>query len=358
MVNHMQILLTGAFGNVGLSTLDELLSRGYFVRVFELNTPKNRGLAKDYEGQIEMIWGDLRDFTQVEKAIRDVDIILHIGAIIPPLADKLPELAEAVNVGGTKNILQAMAQQPVPPKIVYTSSISVYGDRRQNPLIKTDDLLKPSTHDLYGQQKLKAERLVRHSGLNWSVFRLTYITSMDKLDLDPLMFEMPLETCIEICDTKDVGLALTNAVESEDIWGEVLNIAGGEACRTTFGEYLIKMLDIFGLGYDRFPANAFSDEEFHCGFLDTQKSQELLHFQRQTLKEYYNEVAKKAKPTRWLAKLFQPIVRAVIVGRSPYYKVKRTKFPVRITIGQYLNQIKRTYLTMKRSIETEEIIIV
>ncbi|XEO77026.1 hypothetical protein WKT22_02055 [Candidatus Lokiarchaeum ossiferum] len=358
MVTHMKILLTGAFGNVGLSTLDELLSRGYYVSVFELDTPKNRKLAHHYGDQIDMIWGDLREFTQVEKAVRDVDIILHVGAIIPPLADKFPELAEAVNVGGTKNILQAMAQQPIPPKIVYTSSISVYGDRRQNPLIKTEDPLKPSKHDLYGQQKLKAERLVRHSGLSWCVFRLTYITSMDKLDLDPLMFEMPLETCIEIADTKDVGLALANAVESEDIWGEILNIAGGQACRTTFGEYLIKMLDLFGLGYDRFPANAFSNEEFHCGFMDTQKSQELLHFQRQTLNDYYKEVAKKAKPTRWLAKLFQPIVRAVIVGRSPYYKIKRRKSPARMTIGQYLKQIKRTYLIMKRSIEIEDTITV
>jgi len=336
----MRILLTGAFGNVGLSTLAELVARGYFVRVFELDTPKNRKLADLYKGQIEIMWGDLRNLENVTNAVQNMDVILHVGAIIPPLADKFPVLARAVNVDGTKNILQAMKLQEIPPKIIYTSSISVYGDRRANPFIKVDDPLHPSHHDIYGQQKLEAETLVRASQFSWCVFRLTYITSMDKLQLDPLMYEMPLETCIEICDTKDVGLALVNAAESEDVWGEILNIAGGSECRTTFGDYLVKMMDLFGLGGNSLPADAFSKTEFHCGFMDTEKSQDLLHFQRQTLEKYYEEVKKKAAPTRWLAKLFRPIVSKIIVGRSPYYKKLAKKNRSKMTIKDYLTQFK------------------
>ena len=323
----MNILLTGAFGNVGLSTLDELLNQGYYVRIFELSTKRNKHIAKDYlhSDNVDIFWGDLRNYSDVLAAMEEIDVVLHVGGIIPPLADRLPDLAEAVNVGGTENILRAMHAQTVPPRIVFTSSISVYRDRRENPWIKVTDSLQPSTHDLYGKQKLRAETLVRQSGLEWCVFRLTYITSMDKLYIDPLMFEMPLETCIEICDTKDVGLALTIAVDSEEIWGKILNIAGGDTCRTTFGEYLIKMMSLFGLGKNVLPADAFSTSPFHCGWLDTAESQKFLSFQRTTLDSYYAEVKNKAKLTRFFATLFRPIAKAVILGRSPYFKKTRNR---------------------------------
>lgn len=354
----MQILLTGAFGNVGLSTLAELLSRGYFVRIFELPTKRNRHIAKPFlaSGNVEVIWGDLRKISDIEIAMKGIDIVLHIGAIIPPLADKLPELAYAVNVQGTENILKVMQAQDIPPKIIYTSSISVYGDRRENPWIQVEDPLQPGVHDRYGQQKLAAETLIRNSDVEWCVFRLTYITSMDKLQLDPLMFEMPLETCIEICDTKDVGLALANAAESNAVWGKILNIAGGETCRTTFGEYLVKMLKIFGLGNDILPADAFSHSEFHCGWMDTTESQELLHYQRTSLDSYYSEVRKKARFTRIFATLFRPIAKAIIIGRSPYFKKQKgknkRKSKPHISILQYLKRINRFTTEMRKKVHS------
>ncbi|MCF2139575.1 MAG: NAD(P)-dependent oxidoreductase [Candidatus Lokiarchaeota archaeon] len=343
----MQILLTGAFGNVGMSVLTELLNRGYFVRIFELPTKRNKKIASQFiqTHNVEIIWGDLRNYLDILKAMENIDYVFHIGAIIPPMADKLPKLAEAVNVGGTHNVLKAIKAQKNPPKILYTSSISVYGDRRDNPWIRTTDSLNPSPNDKYGDQKMRAELMVRNSGLEWCIFRLTYITSMNKLDLDPLMFEMPLETCIEICDTKDVGLAVVNTIENDAVWGNIFNIAGGNACRTTFGEYLITMLKLFGLGDDILPADAFSHEKFHCGWLDTQKSQEILHYQRTTLQSYYEEVKYKARFTRIFATLFRPIAKAIILRRSPYFKaIRRSKKSHRRklqTIGEYLKNINR-----------------
>ena len=104
----MKILLTGPFGNVGLSTLEELLKRGYLIRIFDVKNSKNRQLARRYKGKVEIFWGDLRNSSDVEKAIKGCDTIIHLAAIIPPLADKKPKLAEAVNVGGTINIIKAM----------------------------------------------------------------------------------------------------------------------------------------------------------------------------------------------------------------------------------------------------------
>lgn len=321
----MKVLLTGPFGNVGLSTLRELVNRKYEVKILDIKSSKNEKLSKEFKDNVEIIWGDLRNFDDVDRAVKDVNVVLHVGAIIPPLADREVEFAEEVNVGGTKNIIEAMEKSPLNPKLVFTSSIATYGDRRNTPEIKVDDPLSPTDHDEYGKQKVRCEKLARDSKLDWCIFRLTYIVSTNKLQMDPLMFSMPLETCIEICDTKDTGLALVNAVESREIIGETLNIAGGPKCRITYKEYINKMLDLFGLGRELLPDEAFSTNDFHCGFMDTTKSQELLNFQRYTLEDYFREVKDKVKYMRWflrsLTLLVRPIAKKYLLSRSPYYKV-------------------------------------
>jgi nucleoside-diphosphate-sugar epimerase len=315
----MKILLTGAFGNVGLSTLKELLKRNYNVRIFEVKNKRNRHLAHKFK-EIEIFWGDLRNPKDVELAVSGCDIIIHVAAIIPPLADKKPKFAEAVNVGGTANIIEAIKNQPQKPKLIFTSSVAIYGDRIRNPLIQPNDPLQPNEDDEYAKQKVKCEELIRNSGLKWVICRLTYIVSVKKLQLDPLMFEMPLDTCIEICDTKDVGLALTNAVENKDIWGETLHIAGGERCRISYREYLNEMFDIFGIGRESLPSEAFSKRGFHCGYMSTDKSQSLLQYQNHTLDDYFNEVRKKVTISHLFTAMFRPVIRRILLHKSLYYK--------------------------------------
>jgi len=319
----MKVLLTGAFGNVGLSTLEELIKKGYKVRAFDIKNRKNLKLAKKYKDKVEIIWGDVRNPEDVEKAVEGQDVVIHLAAIIPPLADRNPKLAEAVNVGGTLNIIKAMERQPKKPRLIFTSSVAVYGDRRKSPLIKPDDPPNPNPDDEYAKQKLKCEELIRQSKLEWVIFRLTYIVSPDKLQLDPLMFKMPLDTCIEICHTKDAGLALSNAVENEKIWGKILHIAGGEKCRITYKEYIDKMMEILGLGKGFLPDEAFSKGNFHCGFMTTEESQKLLHYQRHTLDDYFNEVKKKVRFRRYFMKIFKPVIRIYLLRNSPYYKKQK-----------------------------------
>ncbi len=316
----MKILLTGAFGNVGLSTLEELISRNHDIRVFDLETKKNKKLANKYKKDIEIYWGDLRNYKDVESAVSGCDVVIHVAAIIPPLADKKPKFAESVNVGGTSNIVRAMESQPKKPKLIFTSSVSVYGDRLENPLITPNDPINPNADDEYAKQKLKCEDLIMKSSLEWVIFRLTYIVSLNKLKMDPLMFEMPLDTCIEICDTKDVGYALSNAVESPDIWGEVMHIAGGERCRISYREYLNEMLKIFGIGYDVLPAEAFSTNGFHCGFMTTDRSQAYLNYQRYTLDDYFDAVRKKVAISRFFMTMVRPFAKKYLLSKSHYYK--------------------------------------
>lgn len=318
----MKVLLTGAFGNVGKSTLTKLIAKGYEVHIFDLDTPSNRKHARKFKDHVEIVWGDLRNLKDVLRAFEgaDIDVVIHVAAIIPPLADRNPELAKAVNVGGTKNILTAMRAQPAVPRLIYTSSVSVYGDRVSNPLIRVTDTVAPNDGDEYAETKLVAENLIQNSDIEWAIFRLTYIVSSEKLEMDPLMFYMPLDTSIEICHTKDAGLALANAVENEKIWGSIFHIAGGSECRTTYREYVMRMMEIFGLGKTCLPEEAFSKGKFHCGFMDTIRSQELLQYQQHTLKDYYEEVRQKTGYKRWIFRICRWIMRKYLLSKSEFYQ--------------------------------------
>ncbi len=320
----MRILLTGAFGNVGLSVLKELLNRDHDVRILEIKNRKNLRIFRKIQNEVEIIWGDITNERDVEKAVNNRDVIIHLAAIIPPLADYQPELAEHVNVGGTLNLLESMNKQVNPPKIIFTSSVAVYGDRVNNPMIKVSDPLIPSKGDFYALTKISAERLVKESSLDHAIFRLTYITSINKLELDPLMFHMPLETSIETCDTRDVGLALANAVECSEVWGRTFHIAGGKSCRITYREYLNDMMAIMGLGREFLPDEAFAKDQFHCGFMETQDSQGLLKYQNHTLEDYYDDVKKKVGPKGFFIARVKSFVKIHLLKKSEPYK--RFKF--------------------------------
>ena len=317
----MKILLTGAFGNVGTSTLRELLKRGHEVRVFEKDTQKNRITAKRYKKRADIRFGDILNIRDVGEAVEGTDVVVHLAAVIPPLADKAPVFADYVNTGGTRNIVEAMERQDKKPKIIYTSSIAVFGDRLESPYIGKNDLPNPNTGDHYAWQKLRCEEIIRGSALSWAVLRLTYIVSPFHLRMDPLMFEMPPGTSIEICHSKDVGLAIANAVESEQVWGKALNIAGGESCRTTYREYVDRMLEIFGMGKRFMPEGMFSHGKFHCGFMDTDESENLLHYQRHTLEDYYKEIAKLYRARGFFIAIARPFARLYLINRSPYNKL-------------------------------------
>lgn len=337
------ILITGSFGSVGTHVVQELLKRRMEIRTFDLETKRNTMQAArikrrlEFDGQWYQCWGDIRDAAAVEEAVEGCDSIIHLAACIPPTADRNPELAFQINVEGTRNIIRAAEGQPKQPSLIFSSSIAVYGDRRVNPCISIDDPLCPGD-DEYARQKIACEHMIRESTVPWTILRLTYIADVATLHLDPLMFSMPLETCIEICDVRDAALAIVNAEESlrttgssEDmadrgcLAGTILNIGGGHRCRTTYRDYLSRMFSLFGLGQKSLPPAAFSTHPFHCGFMDSVKSQRLLSYQNVSLEEFYTMIWKK----HWLSSLFvtlvRPIARAIIVNSSPFYQTWKRK---------------------------------
>ena len=130
-----KILLTGPSGEVGFEVLNELIRRKdqYQARVLSINAKTEGKIFQPFIDEIEIISGDIRDPAVVNRAVQGVDAVIHTAAIIPPLADENPTLASEVNVTGTRNIVEGIKSQQIPPKLLYTSSISVYGDRVKDP---------------------------------------------------------------------------------------------------------------------------------------------------------------------------------------------------------------------------------
>jgi nucleoside-diphosphate-sugar epimerase len=253
-------------------------------------------------------------------------VILHLAAVIPPLADRDPQYAETVNVGGTKKLLDAARRSSKPVRFIYTSSISVYGDRVASPWIEVGDPLRPSPHDRYAVTKIRAEELVQGSGLAWSIFRLTGVLRPD-MSLDPLMFHMPLETSLEILTCRDCGYAVVQAIEVEAVDGRIFNLGGGPRCRTTYRDCLENVFSRVGLGERFFPDEAFAGGNFHCGFYrDSDELEALLGFQREGLDEFYEQVADHLHPAaRTAAAASRRLVRWFLLSQSDPWIARRRK---------------------------------
>ena len=327
----MKVLLTGAFGNVGQRTLSLLLERGYTVRCFDVKNPRNSAIESRMKqnGKFEIVWGDIRDKKTVESIVEGIDWIIHLAAIIPPLAYERPELAYAVNVEGSTNLLHAAESMVVPPKFIYASSIAVHGNRMKfTPPTRVDDPLDPLEYDNYAQHKVEMEKRLKTSSLQWVILRFAAITPFEmSWKIPDIMYEIPLDQRIETVDTRDVALACVNAMDSTTI-GKTLFIGGGEGNKLLQGEFVSKMLDAFGIGM--LPEEIFKpvqtvDDYYHCDWMNTTEAQELLKFQRYTFDDFIKVYKKKIGFRRFIIRMFRPLARSILIKKSPYYQKKRKR---------------------------------
>jgi UDP-glucose 4-epimerase len=149
----MKALVTGGGGFIGSNLVRALLERGDDVRVLDNFSTGNRA---NLEGlAVEVVEGELRSYERVHNAVRGVEVVFHLGALgSVPRSVQDPLTSSAVNVEGTLNVLLAARDEGV-RRVVYSSSSSVYGTRRDLPV--TEDQA-PDPLSPYGVAKLAAER--------------------------------------------------------------------------------------------------------------------------------------------------------------------------------------------------------
>ncbi len=313
----MRVTVTGAWGNLGQPVVEELIRRGHQVRAFDLDTRANRKAAHRL-CDLEPVWGDLRSPADVERAVAGQEAVIHLAFVLPKLSatgvssEERPTWAREVNVGGTRNLLNAMRAQPASPRILFTSSLHVYGQTQdQRPYRQVEDPLRPTDH--YSQHKILCETLVRRSGLCWAIFRLG-ASMPTRLILDRGMFDVPLDTRIEFVHQRDVALAIANALDSAEVWGHIWNIGGGPRCQLTERQMIEQVLEAVGVGM--LPDDLFTEQPFPVDWLDTSESQRVLRFQNHTLQDYIHDVTDKLGYRRYFVRLFRPLIRLWLVRQA------------------------------------------
>ena len=225
----MRVLITGGAGRLGINVGKAFIKCGFQVRVFDLDTPGNRNSVKRLNGKSEIYWGDITRPDSVQKALEGVDAIVHMAGILPPLAYEKPELAAKVNVGGTRILVDILKQSGRRIPFIFTSSVAAFG-----PTPDATKPLCPEEHDAnprgaYGETKLQAENIIKESGIDYVILRLT-ATMYLNFSISDLkrMFTVPLNNRVEYCHPDDTASAILNAVKNFDsVKGNTLVISGG-----------------------------------------------------------------------------------------------------------------------------------
>ena len=159
--NNRTVLVTGAGGFIGSRLCEKLVEAGASVRAFVRYTSRAeigllKLLPKEVLEKIEIIRGDLRDFSAVEQAAKGTDTVLHLGALISiPYSYVHPVETVQTNVIGTLNILEACRK--VGAKLVHTSTSEVYGTALRVPIDEDHPLQGQSP---YSASKIGADKLV------------------------------------------------------------------------------------------------------------------------------------------------------------------------------------------------------
>ena len=289
----MRVLITGGAGRLGITICKAFLHDDFQVRIFDLDTPVNRNSVKKLNGKIEVMWGDITRPDSVKKALEGVDAVVHMAGILPPVAYQKPELAHKVNVGGTRIIVDMIKEKGGNIPFLFTSSVAAFGPTpgASQPLCPEKTECNPI--GAYGESKLQAEQIIRESGIDYVILRLT-ATMYLSFSLSDLkrMFTVPLNNRVEYCHPNDTASAILNAIKDFDkVKGNILVISGGPEQRMLYRDMIRAMMGIMGLPLP--PARKFTTEPYYLDWYDTTKAQELLRFQRHTFADYLKDYSKE-----------------------------------------------------------------
>ena len=320
------ILLTGASGTVGFEALKQLIEKDrYTISVFDKKTKRSVEKLEPFANQIDLIYGDISNPKDL-KSFKNIDVVIHLAAIIPPLADEHPEHAKKVNMEGTHHFIKQLEAHSPKAFFMYSSSISVYGDRIENPYIHVGDTLTPSEGDAYGETKIASEKLVEESHLDWTIFRLAAIMGNHKMS--KLMFHQPLNTALEIATPRDAARAFVKGIEKQqELSKRIFNLGGGESCRISYEHFLERSFAVFGLGAVDFPKHAFADKNFHCGFYaDGDDLENIVQFRTDSLEDHFEMEAKKVSSLKkTAASIFKKPIKWYLLKKSEPYQAFKTK---------------------------------
>ncbi len=309
----MKVLVTGGAGYIGAVLVPMLLKKGYQVRVLDTLMYGGQSLLPHFRNpSFEFIKGDIREAETVAEAVGGCDVVIHLAAIVGfPACRKYPELAQSVNVEGTKVVGQAAGKDRL---VLLGSTGSNYG-ALVDEVCTEETPLNPLS--LYGRTKTTAEQYLREHNRTIAYRFATAFGASPRLRLDLLVNDFVhkavserylvvyepqfMRTFIHVHDiARSFLFAIENAGRME---GEVYNI-GSEEMNYSKAEVCKKIQERvpFYLHY----ANVGEDQDKRNYFVSYEKANQLGFRTTITLEEGIDELVR---------------TMAIVDGGNPYSNV-------------------------------------
>jgi NAD dependent epimerase/dehydratase len=239
-----KVLVTGAGGFIGSYLVERLVEAEAQVRAFVRYTSRGEaGFLREVKGStsLEVVAGDLRDMQAVDEAVRGMEVVFHLGAMISiPYSYLHPVEVVESNVLGTLNVLMACRRHEV-RRVVQASSSEVYGTAVSVPIDEGHRLQGQSP---YSASKIGADKLADSFtcayGLGVVTVRPfnTYGPRQSARAVIPAIISQALtrdvvklgnlETRRDFTYVDDTVRGFVQAGEAEGVEGQVINLGTGE----------------------------------------------------------------------------------------------------------------------------------
>jgi len=235
-----RVLVTGASGFLGTSIVKKLVNAGFIVRAFV--RPLSH-VSRLEENGVEVVFGDVRSFEDLEKAAEGIDFIVHAAAGMQGSRDVLLE----TSVKGVENVTQISQIKKI-KKVIYISSSGVYdyANLRNGSFIteKSEVEKKPEMRGPYTLAKCKAEEValknLNNAQVAWTILRPGILfaenprihTLIACFQVNNLVFCFTNPwNFLRIVHVDDVAEGVVLSLENDESAGKVFNISDSDPIR-------------------------------------------------------------------------------------------------------------------------------
>jgi dTDP-glucose 4,6-dehydratase len=260
-LSEKKVLVTGAGGFIGSHLVEKLVEQGADVRAFvHYNALGRWGWLDTSEERdtIEVVAGDITDRDSVHNAIKGVDVVFHLAALIGiPYSYHAPASYVQTNIVGTLNVLQSSLEEEI-QCLVHTSTSETYGTAKYVPIDESHPLQGQSP---YSATKIGADKLVESYCKSFDLPAVTvrpfntYGPRQSDRAVIPTIITQALTrktiTLGNLFPTRDLSFVVDTvtgfvaAAEHEEALGEVINLGTGK--EISIGDLAKRITRILGV---------------------------------------------------------------------------------------------------------------